>query len=115
MAAVLSAHIESSSVSITCAAARWSPRYHCNLLRHLEGQQFGERHDLSEGESVTKMLQTFNHWEENIILQIALQALMCVFREWMMTAWCYHDRDSGVELVLQETYEQLQEADKLRA
>ncbi|KAJ3791746.1 hypothetical protein GGU11DRAFT_825252 [Lentinula aff. detonsa] len=58
------------------------------------------------------MLQTFNHREENIILQIAFQALMCAFSEWMMTAWCYHDRDSGVELVLQETYEQLREAEE---
>ncbi|KAJ3995249.1 hypothetical protein F5050DRAFT_1573965 [Lentinula boryana] len=64
------------------------------------------------GESVTKMLQTFNHQEENIILQIAFQALMCAFTEWMMTAWCYHDRDSGVELVLQETYEQLRETEE---
>ncbi|KAJ3806837.1 hypothetical protein F5876DRAFT_68613 [Lentinula aff. lateritia] len=63
------------------------------------------------GEGMTKMLQTFNHQEENILLQIAFQASMCAFTEWIMDSWCYHDRDSEVEAVLQETYEQLRETD----
>lgn len=61
------------------------------------------------GEGMTKILETFNHQEDNIILQIAFQASMCAFTEWIMDSWCYHDRDSEVELVLQETYEQLRE------
>ncbi|KAF9073346.1 hypothetical protein BDP27DRAFT_1216107 [Rhodocollybia butyracea] len=64
------------------------------------------------GECMTKMLQTFNHREENILLQIAFQASMCAFTEWIMDSWCYHDRDSEVELVLQETYEQMRETEE---
>ncbi|KIK56285.1 hypothetical protein GYMLUDRAFT_47280 [Collybiopsis luxurians FD-317 M1] len=64
------------------------------------------------GESMTKMLQTFNHREDNILLQIAFQASMCAFTEWIMDSWCYHHRDSEVELVLQETYEQLRETEE---
>ncbi|KAJ3714824.1 hypothetical protein F5878DRAFT_533849 [Lentinula raphanica] len=64
------------------------------------------------GASMAKMLQTFNHQEENILLQIAFQASMCAFAEWMMTSWCYQERDSGVELVFQETYEQLRESEE---
>ncbi|KAF8829624.1 hypothetical protein HHX47_DHR3000539 [Lentinula edodes] len=64
------------------------------------------------GEGMAKMLQTFNHQEENILLQIAFQASMCAFTEWIMDSWCYHDRDSEVEAVLQETYEQLRETEE---
>ncbi|KAJ3891815.1 hypothetical protein GG344DRAFT_88055 [Lentinula edodes] len=64
------------------------------------------------GEGMTKILQTFNHQEENILLQIAFQASMCAFTEWIMDSWCYHDRDSEVEAVLQETYEQLRETEE---
>ncbi|KAE9390768.1 hypothetical protein BT96DRAFT_925684, partial [Gymnopus androsaceus JB14] len=57
------------------------------------------------GEGMTKILQTFNHQEDSVILQIAFQASMCAFTEWIMDSWCYHDRDSEVEL-LRETEEQ---------
>ncbi|KAJ4471453.1 hypothetical protein J3R30DRAFT_3660195 [Lentinula aciculospora] len=64
------------------------------------------------GESMTKMLQTFNHQEENILLQIAFQASMCAFTDWIIDSWCYRDRDSEGEAVLQETYEQLRETEE---
>ncbi|KAJ3731589.1 hypothetical protein DFJ43DRAFT_1155255 [Lentinula guzmanii] len=46
------------------------------------------------GESVTKMLQTFNHQEENIILQIAFQALMVELVCRKHTSSCEKQRNS---------------------
>ncbi|KAF5356465.1 hypothetical protein D9757_012468 [Collybiopsis confluens] len=64
------------------------------------------------GEGVAKMLQTFNHREDGILLQIAFQASMCAFTEWIMDSWCYHQRESEVEAVLQEIYELLRETEE---
>jgi len=59
------------------------------------------------GPQMTSMLQTFDHQDEPILLQIAFQASMCAFTEWLIDSWLFHARDS--ELLLQEVYERLRE------
>ncbi|THU90491.1 hypothetical protein K435DRAFT_675997 [Dendrothele bispora CBS 962.96] len=62
------------------------------------------------GPQMTSMLWTFDHQDEPILLQIAFQASMCAFAEWIIDSWLFHARDS--ELLLQEVYERLRETEE---
>ncbi|KAG7091391.1 hypothetical protein E1B28_010429 [Marasmius oreades] len=61
------------------------------------------------GDRMTDMLSGFNH-REVVLLQIAFQASICAYSEWITTSWVYRDRDD--EQMIQEIYDRLREREE---
>ncbi|KAF9262588.1 hypothetical protein L218DRAFT_960049 [Marasmius fiardii PR-910] len=59
---------------------------------------------------MTDMLSGFDHHRGIVLLQIAFQASMCAYSEWITTSWVYRDRDD--EQIIQEIYDRLREREE---
>jgi hypothetical protein len=62
------------------------------------------------GESLTHLLQSNDHSSDALLVQLALQSLMCAFCDWIIESWYFRDRET--EQLLHEIYDALRESGK---